>query len=379
MRLPVKYKTVQTLDTSSFVGTHCNYQITNNDKAWNEYIKKGQVSLTPIQATFFILHLYLRCYVDGDFIEFGEFKSPTSRGPKQWPALPPHPSPSSSESNGANGRLLSDVQAPTTSRRNSTEERRQRKIVTAQRALILAETDVSKAMELVREAMPVEFMAHSSWYINDSIIDFEFHSSSFVLPDARYLTTFNYVRLQAQRKLCQTMMTDTKKYQWPISFPDCTPELRSSSIFSSRRWPPSIYIRRFDQVKQWTVGFDIISLENRVQNVWFWSAQQAQVRMNMKHRFNQHSCLSLYLGKTSFALSLPGMVNYFKGRWHLDNWNPLARYCVFDDIGWDNFEKMNYPSKKDLLTQNGLTGVSAPLPSSISLHVCLLGDGQIPA
>ena len=73
------------------------------------------------------------------------------------------------------------------------------------------------------------------------------------------------------------------------------------------------------------------------------------------------------------------MVNYFKGRWHLDNWNPLARYCVFDDIGWDNFEKMNYPSKKDLLTQNGLTGVSAPLPSSISLHVCLLGDGQIPA
>ena len=23
-------------------GTHCNYQITNNDKAWNEYIKKGR-------------------------------------------------------------------------------------------------------------------------------------------------------------------------------------------------------------------------------------------------------------------------------------------------------------------------------------------------
>ena len=67
--------------------------------------------------------------------------------------------------------------------------------------------------------------------------------------------------------------------------------------------------------------------------------------------------LSLSLGKTSFALSLPGIVNYFKGRWHLDNWNPLARYCVYDDIGWDNFEKLNYPSKKDLLTQNGLTGV----------------------
>lgn len=35
----------------------------------------------------------------------------------------------------------------------------------------------------------------------------------------------------------------------------------------------------------------------------------------------------------------------------------MARYSVYDDIGWDNFEKMNYPSKKDLLTQNGLTGV----------------------
>lgn len=28
-----------------FLGTHCNYQITNNDKAWIEYIKKGQLEL----------------------------------------------------------------------------------------------------------------------------------------------------------------------------------------------------------------------------------------------------------------------------------------------------------------------------------------------
>lgn len=26
----------------SLKGTHCNYQITNNDKAWNEYIKKSR-------------------------------------------------------------------------------------------------------------------------------------------------------------------------------------------------------------------------------------------------------------------------------------------------------------------------------------------------
>ena len=26
------------------LGTHCNYQITNNDRAWNEYIKKGSLA-----------------------------------------------------------------------------------------------------------------------------------------------------------------------------------------------------------------------------------------------------------------------------------------------------------------------------------------------
>lgn len=55
------------------------------------------------------------------------------------------------------------ITTTTTSRRNSVEERRQRKMITAQRALILAETDVTKAMDLVREAMPMEFMAHSAW------------------------------------------------------------------------------------------------------------------------------------------------------------------------------------------------------------------------
>ena len=109
-------------------------------------------------------------YIGGDFIEFGEFKSPKSRGTKLWPELPPHqPSSSSnlsSASSETNERLIPPVQIPTTtttSRRNSVDERRQRKMVTAQRALLLAETDVTKAMDLIREAMPMEFMAHSSW------------------------------------------------------------------------------------------------------------------------------------------------------------------------------------------------------------------------
>ncbi|CAF1538053.1 unnamed protein product [Adineta steineri] len=56
-------------------------------------------------------------------------------------------------------------------------------------------------------------------------------------------------------------------------------------------------------------------------------------------------------GKTSFALSLPGRVNYFQERWNLDLWNNYARYSVYDDVPWDDFAKLNFPSKKNLLTQ----------------------------
>ena len=115
----------------------------------------------------FRVHVFfLLGWIGGDFIEFGDFKSPTSRGPRQWPELPPQPSPFSNRLSPSSaqheGGGLPAVPPPM-SRRNSAEERRQRKLVTAQRALILAETDVSKAMDLIREAMPMEFMAHSSW------------------------------------------------------------------------------------------------------------------------------------------------------------------------------------------------------------------------
>ena len=80
----------------------------------------------------------------------------------------------------------------------------------------------------------------------------------------------------------------------------------------------------------------------------------------IRHHFSRvkrAKCLILVgptgTGKTSFALSLPGRVNYFKGRWNLDKWNDYARYAVYDDIPWDQFQTRNFPSKKDLLTQNG--------------------------
>jgi hypothetical protein len=48
-----------------------------------------------------------------------------------------------------------------------------------------------------------------------------------------------------------------------------------------------------------------------------------------------HCYLQCNLDKTSFALSLPGRVCYFKGRWSLSIWSDEARYLVFNDIPWD--------------------------------------------
>lgn len=56
-------------------------------------------------------------------------------------------------------------------------------------------------------------------------------------------------------------------------------------------------------------------------------------------------------GKTSFATSLPGDFNYFQVRFNLDRWNDNARYSIYDDIPWDEFEKRNFPDKRSLLTQ----------------------------
>jgi ABC-type multidrug transport system ATPase subunit len=63
-------------------------------------------------------------------------------------------------------------------------------------------------------------------------------------------------------------------------------------------------------------------------------------------------------GKTSFAKSLSGQYSYFNGRWRIDDWNDGARYSIFDNIGWDQFEEQGYPNKKRILTQDGHFNVS---------------------
>ncbi|CAF3215785.1 unnamed protein product [Rotaria socialis] len=53
----------------SITGNRCNYQVTHNDRAWNEYIKKSL-----------------------NYIEFGSFKSTAMRGIKYWPSQYQHKS-----------------------------------------------------------------------------------------------------------------------------------------------------------------------------------------------------------------------------------------------------------------------------------------------
>jgi hypothetical protein len=255
--------------------TRCNYQVTNNDCAWNEYIKK-----------------------DGNFIEFNEFKSTTKRGQKQWPPSSSSSSSSSAAATPIAGRLpvvaVPVVQhqplvprTTTTTVRAQAEDKRRHRIEVYTQAVELAKTNIDDAMDLIRREMIEKFVEHSTWL----------------------LAAFNYVHLRAQRDADQRGDID-KDYIWPDSFPDCTPQLR-------------------DAVNRW-----------------------------IRHHFSRAKrakCLILIgptgTGKTSFALSLPGRANYFQERWNLDLWNNCARYSVYDDIPWDDFDTLKYPNKKNLLTQ----------------------------
>lgn len=251
-------------------GTRCNYQVTRNDLAWNEYIKK-----------------------EGNYLEFNEFKSIRVRGEKQWPSSSASQSVTTSTSDQPNRQLVPtstrSSSSSTTTVRAQVEARRQYEQETVIRALKLAEINVHQAMDLVRNALPIKFLAHSTWY----------------------LSTFNYVHLRTQEKADRIGQIE-KEYIWPLTFPKCTDRLR-------------------DAMNRW-----------------------------IRHHFSRTKrakCLVLIgptgTGKTSFALSLPGRVNYFKERWNLDQWSNYARYSVYDDIPWDDFSKLNYPNKKSLLTQNG--------------------------
>ncbi|CAF4321158.1 unnamed protein product, partial [Adineta steineri] len=185
------------------------------------------------------------------------------------------------------------------------EQQQERNKEIARQAFQLAETNVHQAMDYIRQMIPEKFLPHSSWY----------------------LSTFNYIHGRRQQHLHETGESN-KENVWPDSFQQCTPALKE------------------------------------VVNRW------------IRHHFSRTKrakCLILIgptgTGKTTFALSLPGHVNHFKGRWNLDSWHDFARYSVYDDIPWDEFSARNYPDKKDLLTQNGKLSASDKYRRTVDINV----------
>ncbi|CAF4079530.1 unnamed protein product [Adineta steineri] len=268
--------------------THCNYQITENDRAWNEYIKKG-----------------------GDFTEFNSFKSTTKWGTQYWPSQSTSSPPVATSNNRPLQSTITAIDLPspppppsitsirtttaaavaTTTVRGRAEEQRKQKRAIARHAFNLAKTSIRDALQFMLEnSDPLDFLKYATWYKNTFSVIYLLYNDT-ASPD-----------------------TTVKEHTWPESFPDCTPTLR-------------------DVVNQWYT-------EEFVKK-------------------SRAKCLILIggtgTGKTSFAKSLPGQYNYFQGRWRLDSWKNSARYLIFDDIPWDKFEQLGFPSKKSLLTQNGLT------------------------
>ena len=155
----------------------------------------------------------------------------------------------------------------------------------------------------------------------------------------RYLNTCKLVNLRAQEQADRVGLVE-KEHFWPQSFPDCTPALRKLTY-------------RFHVVP---ILFGTATNETLLGVLNIGEAMNHWLNTEFV-RSKRARCLVLIgptgTGKTSFAKSLPGRFNYFQQSWNVDNWNDYARYSIYDDIPWDDFEKRFFPSKMSLLTQNG--------------------------
>jgi hypothetical protein len=124
--------------------------VTTNDRAWNEYIKKGL-----------------------NFIEFGSFKSTTKWAQKEWPSqMLSSSSPQAHSTTTTTTTSTIIPHRPTTTaiattsamaRMQTTKEKNKYEKEIAKQALDLAQTNVDNAMDLIRHSMPDKFLAHSSW------------------------------------------------------------------------------------------------------------------------------------------------------------------------------------------------------------------------
>ncbi|CAF4166494.1 unnamed protein product, partial [Rotaria sp. Silwood2] len=247
----------------------------------------------------------------GNFVEFRSFPHP-SKAPDQSRSGTPD-----IQSNKNGKRAIESACLPPPKRltvRAEAAERRDINNQIADTALTIAEEDVPEAMRYVRKKMPKEFMYRST----------NFHES------------FKYVNNEAQ----ELKQDPVKEYMWDLSFPDCTKELHTAVTnwlnenFRNPHRPKCLVI----------IG-------------------PSGVDNNKIFHYLQ------FLGKTSFALSLPGKVCHFKGRWCLKSWHKKARYLVFDDIPWDEWENLNFPSKKDMLTANGKVAVTDKYERTVKIDV----------
>ena len=105
---------------------------------------------------------------------------------------------------------------------NDPESKHAHEVQTARKALQLARTSVNQAMNFMKSETPSKFLAHSYQYV---IAVIHFEGNKYQSIDARYLSTFKYVSFQQQRRNNE-IISSHKEYEWPQSFPDCTPRLR---------------------------------------------------------------------------------------------------------------------------------------------------------
>ncbi|CAF4786174.1 unnamed protein product [Rotaria sp. Silwood1] len=173
--------------------THCNYQVTQNDCAWNEYIKKG-----------------------GNCIEFNEFKSTKTRGGETyWPPQTPSSSSSHMASSISDNPTTITINHPTTTTITTTttttvraqaEERRKQKEFIAKQAIELAKSSVNDALIYMRDnANATEFIRYATWYKNTFTLIYS-------------LELFEKNKMKRSLKAICT---------WSKSFPHCTSALRT--------------------------------------------------------------------------------------------------------------------------------------------------------
>ena len=144
----------------------------------------------------------------------------------------------------------------------------------------------------------------------------------------RFLLTCQYIHLREQHEVQSDQ--DEQHGGWPASFPHCSMRLRTFSTLSPRRHLCCLGLGQ--------------TIDHWLQNE-FVKKEHAKCLILIGPR----GC-----GKSTFARSLPGPVNYFDDTsTDMKSWSNYARYAVYDNIEWDQFEVRNYPDRKRLLTQSG--------------------------